>query len=103
MGGSARYLTDLCLSLGLKNTFRLHFQEEDVVAIEECTDSETQFIEADEQLSGAHEWTARDTKREQFNVSCMKSNMGSWLRKEFLEHRRSIANQSFTANDARSY
>ena len=84
MSGSPRYLTDLCLSLGLKNTFRLHFQEEDVVAIEECTDSDTQFIEAGEQVRGAHEWAARHTKRKQFNASCMRSKMRSWLRKEFL-------------------
>ena len=42
-------------------------------------------------------------QREQFNVSCMKSNMGSSLRREFLEHRSSIANQTFADNDARSY
>ena len=64
MSGSPRYRTDLCLSLGFKDTFRLHFQEEeDVVAIQDCTDSETQIIEAGEQLSGAHEWTARHAKR----------------------------------------
>ena len=55
MSGSPRYRTDLCLSVGFKDTFRLHFEKEDVVAVEECTDSETQSIEADEQLSGARE------------------------------------------------
>ena len=103
IGGLARYLTDLKLSLGLKDTFRLHFHEEDDLAIKECTDSDTQFIEVDEQLSGAHECAVRYTKREEFNVSCMRSNIRSLLRKEFLEYWTSIANQAFTDNHSRSY
>ena len=102
MGSLARYLTDFWQSLGLENTFRLHFQEEDVVAIEECSDSDTQLVEADEQLSGAYEWAERHTKREQFKISCVRSNICSWLRKEFLEHRSLIANQTFTDNDVPS-
>ena len=55
MGGLARYLTDLRLSLGLENRYYLNFHEEDGPAIKESTDSDTRFIEVDEQLSGAHE------------------------------------------------